>query len=145
MKIKVKVLLIALAAIVFVFGDAQAASWYVDNAVASSGNGQSWATAFKNSSNIVWSNVHAGDVIYISGGPSGGTQTYTESWFIVGASGAAGNPIIIAVDSTNASHNGTVGILHRRIMWQEMQEFHWAVISPPIRTVSPAHRVLHGI
>jgi len=108
MKTKVKVLLIALAAIVFVVGDAQADSWYVDNAAASSGNGQSWATAFKNYSNIVWSNVHAGDVIYISGGPSGGTQTYTESWSIVGVSGVAGNPIIIAVDSTNASHNGTV-------------------------------------
>ncbi len=108
MKRRVEVLLIALAAIVSVVGDAQAASWYIDNASASSGNGQSWATAFKKCSNIVWSNVHAGDVIYISGGPSGGTQTYTESWSIVGASGAAGNPITIAVDSANASHNGTV-------------------------------------
>jgi len=43
MKKKVKVLLIALAAIVFVVGDVQATSLYVDNASASSGNGQSWA------------------------------------------------------------------------------------------------------
>src|SRR4030042_1125173 len=107
MKTKVTVLLIALAAIVFVVGNAQAASWYVDNAVAASGNGQSWATAFKNFSNIAWSNVHAGDVIYISGGPSGETQIYTESWSIVSVGGAAGNPITFAVDSANASHNGT--------------------------------------
>jgi hypothetical protein len=103
-----KVLLIAIAAIIFVVGDVQAASWYVDNAVATSGNGQSWTTAFKNFSDIVWPTIHAGDVIYISGGPSGGTQTYTESWSIVNVNGAAGNPITIAVDSTNASHNGTV-------------------------------------
>ena len=99
--------LFALAAIVFVAGDAQAVSWYVDNAVAASGNGQSWATAYKNFSNITWSSVHPGDFVYISGGPSGGTKTYTESWSIVSASGTAGNPITIAVDAANASHNGT--------------------------------------
>lgn len=97
---------VALAAILSGAGDARAASWYVDNAVAASGNGGSWATAYKNFSNIGWSGVHPGDFVYISGGPSGGTKTYTESWS-VGASGSSGNPITITVDAANASHNGT--------------------------------------
>lgn len=36
---------------------ALAANWYVDNAVATPGNGQSWASAFKNFSNISWSAI----------------------------------------------------------------------------------------
>ena len=48
----------------FIAIDAHAASWYVDNKVADSGNGQSWGRAFRNFSDIVWSNVHAGDVSY---------------------------------------------------------------------------------
>jgi ABC-type hemin transport system substrate-binding protein len=106
MKKQMTILLFALAATVFVAGDARAASWYVDNAVASSGNGQSWVTAYKNFSNIAWVSVHPGDFVYISGGPSGGTKTYTESWSVE-ASGTAGNPITITVDAANASHNGT--------------------------------------
>src|SRR5271157_838615 len=96
----------ALTALLFIAANAPAASWYVDNAVASSGNGQSWAAAYKKFSNIAWSSVHPGDFVYISGGPSGGTKTYTESWS-VGASGTSGNPITITVDTANANHNGT--------------------------------------
>jgi hypothetical protein len=106
MKKKFTRLLIVLASILFIAIDAQAASWYVDNAAAASGNGQSWGRAFRNFSDIVWSNVHAGDVIYVSGGPSGGTKIYTESWS-VGASGTKGNPITITVDAANVKHNGT--------------------------------------
>jgi hypothetical protein len=106
-KKQISVLLFALAAMIFVAGNAHAASWYVDNAVAASGNGQSWATAYKNFSNISWGSIHAGDFVYISGGPSGGTQTYTDSWAIVGVSGTAVNPITIGVDAANAGHNGT--------------------------------------
>lgn len=107
MKKKLTGLLIVLASMFFIAIDAQAASWHVDNKVADSGNGQSWAKAFRQFSDIVWPNVHAGDVIYISGGPSGGTKIYTGSWS-VGASGTKGNPITIAVDAANAKHNGTV-------------------------------------
>jgi hypothetical protein len=103
MKKRITILIFALA---FTLVNAQAAKWYVDNAVTSSGNGQSWAKAFRQFSDIVWSNVKPGDVIYISGGKSGGTKTYTESWS-VGASGSTGNPIIITMDATSASHNGT--------------------------------------
>lgn len=84
---------------------ASAAKWYVDNAVPSSGNGQSWSTAFKHFSNIAWINVKPGDTILISGGPTAGSKTYTESW-AVGASGASGTPIVIALDAANPSHNG---------------------------------------
>jgi hypothetical protein len=107
MKKQMTIVLFVLAAIVFVVGDAQATSWYVDNAVASSGNGQSWTTAYKNFSNIAWASVHPGDFVYMSGGPSGGTKTYTESWSIVSVRGTAVNPITIAVDAANARHNGT--------------------------------------
>ncbi len=106
MKKKVSVLLIAFASIIFNTIGAHATSWYVDNAVSVSGKGQSWVTAFRHFSDINWSNVHAGDTIYISGGPSGGTKTYTESWS-VGASGTVGLPITIAVDAVNKNHNGT--------------------------------------
>ncbi len=82
-----------------------AATWYVDNAVPASGNGQTWSTAYKNFSNIAWINVKPGDTIFISGGPTSGSKTYTESW-AVGSSGAAGTPIVIAVDAANPSHNG---------------------------------------
>ncbi len=46
---------------------ALAANWYVNNAVSTSGNGQSWASAFKNFSNITWSAIKPGDTLYISG------------------------------------------------------------------------------
>ena len=85
----------------------QAAKWYVDNTVAASGNGQSWTTAYKNFSNIVWANIKPGDFLYISGGASGSSKTYTDEWAI-GASGTAGNPVTIAIDAGNTSHNGTV-------------------------------------
>ena len=85
-----------------------AASWYVDNSVASSGNGQSWGTAWKNFSDIEWISVAAGDTIYVSGGAT--SQTYYET-LTVGSSGTAGNPITITTgrDSSSASgHDGRV-------------------------------------
>lgn len=100
-------LLIALAYVLIIVANANAVSWYVDNAVSASGNGKSWAKAFKHFSDIRWPDVHAGDVIYISGGPSKGIKTYTRSWS-VGASGNMGNPITIAVDVADADHNGSV-------------------------------------
>jgi hypothetical protein len=106
MKKRVPVIIIPLVSLLINAADGVAASWYVDNAVSAPGNGKSWKTAYSRFSDIKWENVQAGDFIYISGGPSGGTKTYTESWS-VGASGTAGNPITIAVDAANAGHDGT--------------------------------------
>ncbi|MGZ3797551.1 MAG: choice-of-anchor Q domain-containing protein [Pseudobdellovibrionaceae bacterium] len=69
-----------------------------------SGNGQSWASAFKNFSNITWSSINPGDTIYISGGVT--SQTYTSP-LDLGASGTAANRIIIRAGQ-EAGHNGTV-------------------------------------
>jgi len=80
------------------------AKWYVDNSVATSGAGTSWAGAWKNLSNIVWASVAAGDTIYISGGAA--SQTYNET-LTIGKSGTSGNSIIITA-GTDAGHNGTV-------------------------------------
>jgi hypothetical protein len=85
-------------------GTVSATNWYVDNAVASSGNGQSWSTAWKAFSNIVWSSVQPGDTIYISGGAVG--QTYYET-LTPQNSGTLGNYITIT-KGIDAEHNGIV-------------------------------------
>jgi len=45
-----------------------ATNHYVDKNVSSGGNGLSWSTAWNSFSAINWNSIHAGDVIYISGG-----------------------------------------------------------------------------
>ena len=79
-----------------------AANWYVNSAVATSGNGQSWSTAWKAFTNISWSAVQAGDTIYISGGST--SRTYSQT-LTVGKSGSATSPIRIA-RGVNSGHNG---------------------------------------
>jgi hypothetical protein len=95
--------------LLFVCNNAYAGNWYVDNAVVSSGNGQSWSTAWKNFSNIVWGNtgVKAGDTLFISGGST--SKSYYET-LNIGASGSPGAPITIKVDINNNSHSGSVKI-----------------------------------
>lgn len=87
---------------------AASTSWYVNNAVASSGDGTTWATAWKNFSNIVWgsSGVKAGDTLYISGGST--SRTYSEG-LTIGASGTSGNPITIRPGSASSSPSGHTG------------------------------------
>src|SRR3989338_5220800 len=80
-------------------------SWYVDNAVSSSGDGTSWANAWKSFANIIWSRIQPGDTLYISGGAT--EKTYTDG-LSVEASGNEGRPITIAVDASNPLHNGKV-------------------------------------
>ena len=84
-------------------------SWYVDNLVASSGNGQSWSTAWKTFSNINYGSVSCGDTIYISGGHSGTTQTYTTLLAIDKTCTNKDSPLTITV-GTDPDHNGTVKI-----------------------------------
>ncbi len=87
----------------FALFSAHAATWYVDSSVGTSGNGMSWATAWKALSNVT--GVKAGDTVYISGGASGNSQTYSvSSWSPAG--GAAGNPITYQIGQDSA-HNGT--------------------------------------
>src|SRR5215470_5699077 len=92
---------------VFMAGAAQAATWYVDNAASGANNGTSWSNAWKSFSAVVWGTggVKAGDTLFISGGST--QKIYTETWS-VGAGGVAGSPIRIAIDATNAAHNGSV-------------------------------------
>jgi len=92
--------------IILIASTAHAANWYVDNAVSVSGDGTSWATAWKNLTNIT--RVTAGDTVYISGGSTGNTQTYavpTGAWQPTG--GSLGNPITYQIGQ-DAGHNGTV-------------------------------------
>jgi len=86
---------------------ANARNWYVDKDASGSNNGTSWANAWRSFSSVVWGprGVKAGDTLYISGGRT--SKTYSEMWS-VDASGTNGNPITIAVDPNNASHNGVV-------------------------------------
>ena len=81
-----------------------ATDWYVDKTVASSGNGQSWATAWKNFSNINWSSVQPGDIINISGGND--STVYYETLDINDA-GTTNNYITIR-SAIDAGHNGKV-------------------------------------
>lgn len=84
--------------------NAWSANWYVDNKVTTSGNGQSWAAAFKNFSNITWSSIKPGDTLYISGGTT--SQTYTGG-LSIGSSGTAANRIYIR-PGQDPGHTGTV-------------------------------------
>ena len=81
-----------------------ATDWYVDKTVSSSGNGQSWATAWKNFSNINWGSVQPGDIINISGGTD--STVYYETLDISDA-GTTNNYITIR-GAIDAGHNGKV-------------------------------------
>jgi len=81
-------------------------TWYVDSGVSSSGNGQSWATAWKALSNI--GGVSAGDTVYISGGPTGSSRAYSVSaWSPIGGSSSSPITYQIGQDSGASGHNGT--------------------------------------
>jgi hypothetical protein len=81
-----------------------ATTWYVDSAATGSRNGTSWANAWTALSQI--SGVHAGDTVYISGGPSGSSQNYTTTAAWLPAGGSAGNPVTYKIGQDSA-HNGT--------------------------------------
>jgi len=95
-----------IAGAVFAATGADAASWYVSSTVGASGDGRSWASAWKNSNNIQWSSVSPGDTIYFDGGSSG--LSYS-AFGTISASGTANNYITIA-RSTEAGRDGIVTI-----------------------------------
>jgi hypothetical protein len=97
-KLKLFLTVLCLAA-----ASANATTWYVDNtATGGSKNGASWANAWTSLSLI--SGVQAGDTVYISGGPSGSSQTYNvNSWAPPG--GSAGNPVTYQIGQ-DSLHDG---------------------------------------
>ncbi|MGZ3792083.1 MAG: choice-of-anchor Q domain-containing protein [Bdellovibrio sp.] len=96
--------IIILFFLILLSSSAYSANWYVDNAVATSGNGQSWASAFKDFSSITWSAFNPGDTLFISGGTTSKIYTSTLN---IGASGTASSRIFIRVGQEQG-HNGTV-------------------------------------
>jgi len=85
---------------------APATNWYVSGSVSSSGNGSSWATAWKTPANIAWTSISPGDVIYFDGGTSG--MSY-GSFGTITASGTSTSYITIA-RSTESGRDGIVTI-----------------------------------
>lgn len=84
--------------------NASAAIRYVDSAVSSSGNGQSWATAWKTLEDIT--GVSGGDIVYLQGTFTG--HPTWHQWLIQG-SGNNTNPIIYRVGQ-DVGHNSAVHI-----------------------------------
>jgi hypothetical protein len=82
----------------------ETASYYVDGAVSHSGDGTSWAAAWKNFSDIQWATLNAGSIIYVSGGTS--SRTYTET-LVVEASGLEGRPVTVT-RGEDIGHGGAV-------------------------------------
>jgi hypothetical protein len=87
-------------------GSAAAADFHVDNALSGSGDGRSWATAWRSLGEIDWRAIRPGDTLHISGGPSG--RVYRET-LTVGASGTASQPIVIR-RADASGHDGLVTI-----------------------------------
>lgn len=99
--------------VIFWASSVHAGNWYVDNAVISSGNGQSWTTAWKHISNIDYASVNAGDTIYISGGTT--SKTYNESLGLP-KSGSAGAWITISTGQ-ESGHDGVVIMNNSAAPW----------------------------
>ena len=94
--------LVCVFAGILLAGFAHAATYYVDSSVSTSGNGQSWTTAWKSLSNIA--GLSPGDTVYISGGPSGSSQTYSISNWSPPTGSASGS--ITYQIGQDSAHNG---------------------------------------
>jgi hypothetical protein len=82
-----------------------AAVWYVDSlAPGPTHNGTSWADAWTSIQAV--NGVLGGDVVYISGGPSGSTQNYDFSASFAFPPGTSGNPVTYQIGQ-DPLHNGT--------------------------------------
>ena len=77
---------------------------YVDPTATGSGNGTSWANAWTSLAAIT--GLSGDDVVYISGGASGGSQTYNLSAYWTPSGGTSGHRITYQIGQ-DSSHNGT--------------------------------------
>jgi hypothetical protein len=81
---------------------------YVDkNAISGGNTGKDWANAWKSFSDIDWSQIQPGNVLYISGGTD--STVYNETLLISAVNGTADNLITIR-NGLDAGHNGKVVI-----------------------------------
>lgn len=78
------------------------ALWCADNAVAISGDGMSWADAWKTFVDIDWTKIGPGDTLYLSGGVTSTTPTGS---FVVRASGTT-EALILIPRGVDAGHDG---------------------------------------
>jgi hypothetical protein len=81
-----------------------ATTWYVDSSATGLHNGTSWANAWANVTAV--SGVQPGDVVNVSGGPSGGTQTYNLSGTWTPLGGTPDSPVTYQIGQ-DSRHNGT--------------------------------------
>ncbi|GIU68907.1 MAG: hypothetical protein KatS3mg002_0143 [Candidatus Woesearchaeota archaeon] len=99
-----------------IVGFVSAANWYVDRDAPVGGNGQSWSTAWKKFSDIQWTQIQPGDIVYISGGYS--QKVYGDEFyqtppkprnytFRISAQGTPDN-FIIVTKGADPGHNGDV-------------------------------------
>jgi len=88
------------------FSTAHSSTWYVDNAAAGTGNGTSWANAWKSFPAIAWTSIKPGDTLFISGGST--SKVYNEQ-LAIGTSGTDSSPIYIK-PGQSSPHNGVVTI-----------------------------------
>jgi len=98
-----KCTILGITGLVFLAISAQAKTCYVDSAATGANDGTSWASAWTSLSAI--KGLAAGDTVYISGGASGSTRTYSQSGWAP-AGGTASNPITYQIGQ-DSSHNGT--------------------------------------
>ncbi len=87
-------------------GNSASGVHYVDSTNSTSGDGNSWANAWKSFADINWPSVRPGDIIYVSGGST--SQIYDETLNIA-KSGTVGNGITIT-KGVELGHNGEVVI-----------------------------------
>lgn len=79
-------------------------NFYVDKNATGNGDGSSWLNAAKSFSDLIWSNIHGGDTVYISGGVD---STVYTSRLEPGSSGTPDNRIVIT-KGKDVGHNGKV-------------------------------------